>query len=126
MNKNFRGLAALLVLAGLSTALTACGSMVEGASAGEAAQSLSVHAHDIGFDTQSLQASAGQPVALSYVNDGLLEHAFTVNGLAQEQRVRPGQTHVFTFTPSKPGEYRFYCALPGHEAAGMSGTLTVK
>jgi uncharacterized cupredoxin-like copper-binding protein len=23
------------------------------------------------------------------------------------------------------GEYRFYCTIPGHEQAGMKGTLTV-
>jgi uncharacterized cupredoxin-like copper-binding protein len=26
----------------------------------------------------------------------------------------------------KPGSYEFYCQVPGHEAAGMKGTLTVK
>jgi plastocyanin/mono/diheme cytochrome c family protein len=26
----------------------------------------------------------------------------------------------------KPGKYTYFCAVPGHEAAGMKGTLTVK
>ena len=26
----------------------------------------------------------------------------------------------------KPGKYSFYCPVPGHEAAGMKGTLIVK
>jgi plastocyanin len=26
----------------------------------------------------------------------------------------------------KPGTYRFYCSITGHEALGMKGTLTVK
>jgi uncharacterized cupredoxin-like copper-binding protein len=26
----------------------------------------------------------------------------------------------------KPGTYEFYCPVPGHEQAGMKGTLTVQ
>jgi uncharacterized cupredoxin-like copper-binding protein len=26
----------------------------------------------------------------------------------------------------KAGQYTFYCSVDGHEAAGMTGTLTVK
>jgi plastocyanin len=26
----------------------------------------------------------------------------------------------------KPGKYVFYCTVPGHEAAGMKGTLIVE
>jgi uncharacterized cupredoxin-like copper-binding protein len=29
-------------------------------------------------------------------------------------------------TTLKPGTYEFYCPVPGHEQAGMKGTLTVK
>jgi uncharacterized cupredoxin-like copper-binding protein len=39
--------------------------------------------------------------------------------------VGSGGTSSFTAT-LKPGSYEFYCAVPGHEAGGMKGTLTVK
>ena len=36
-----------------------------------------------------------------------------------------GGTSVITITDLKPGTYTLYCAVPGHEQAGMKGTLTV-
>ena len=39
--------------------------------------------------------------------------------------VGSGGTSSFTAT-LKPGTYEFYCEVPGHEAGGMKGTLTVK
>jgi azurin len=38
-----------------------------------------------------------------------------------------GETVAVTFkAPTKPGEYTYICTFPGHLAAGMKGTLTVK
>jgi len=38
-----------------------------------------------------------------------------------------GETVETTFTaPAKPGKYDYLCTFPGHFAAGMKGTLTVK
>jgi len=38
-----------------------------------------------------------------------------------------GETVDVTFTaPAKPGKYDYLCTFPGHFAAGMKGTLTVK
>ncbi len=39
--------------------------------------------------------------------------------------VEPGETATITFIPHEVGEYEFYCSVPGHKEAGMSGTLTV-
>ena len=39
--------------------------------------------------------------------------------------VPQGATSTFTVS-LKPGKYEFYCQVPGHEQAGMKGTLTVK
>jgi plastocyanin len=47
-----------------------------------------------------------------------------VNGAAGKV-VPQGQTSTFTVT-LKPGKYIYFCEVPGHEQAGMKGTLTVK
>lgn len=61
-------------------------------------------------------------------NDGTITHNFAVNVDGKEVKsadVKPGQKIQFTVTIDKAGDYTYYCAIPGHEAAGMKGTLTV-
>lgn len=40
--------------------------------------------------------------------------------------VAPGQTAKGTVNAPQPGDYYFYCNVPGHEGAGMFGTMHVK
>jgi plastocyanin len=39
--------------------------------------------------------------------------------------VSNGGESLITIADLKPGTYTYYCSVPGHEAAGMKGTLTV-
>ncbi len=79
------------------------------------------------FVTKDLSAPAGR-VTISFTNVSPLEHNLTV---AQGAKVL-GATPTFaggakTLTLNlKPGTYVFYCAVPGHRAAGMEGKLTVR
>jgi len=87
---------------------------------------LTLHAQDIKFDVTTLKVKVKQPVQLTYINQGSIDHAFAIPGLVEEQKVKPGQQTIFTFTPSKVGTFKYRCAMPGHEAAGMVGTLLVE
>jgi uncharacterized cupredoxin-like copper-binding protein len=84
------------------------------------------------FDPSTLTAKAGQPIQLTLDNSsGKLAHDFDIDatdGIAQAVKIeaQPGQSASTTFTVSKPGSYTFYCSQPGHEQAGMKGTLTVQ
>lgn len=52
------------------------------------------------------------------MSDQILAHTGLVGG---------GESDTVTFTaPEKPGDYEYICTFPGHFAAGMKGTLTVK
>jgi azurin len=47
--------------------------------------------------------------------------------LAATKLAGNGETVEVTFdAPKTPGVYDFICTFPGHFAAGMKGTLTVK
>jgi plastocyanin len=78
------------------------------------------------FQKDELTAPAGE-ITLVMENPAAVEHNIAVRGDGIEEEgevVGEGGTSEVTVT-LEPGEYEFYCSVPGHEAAGMKGTLTV-
>ena len=75
------------------------------------------------FSRSKLTAANGK-VAVVFHNSDLFWHTFTVDKLGVNIRVPLGATRVVHFK-APPGTYEFYCAIPGHKAAGMKGTLVV-
>jgi nitrite reductase (NO-forming) len=116
--------------------LAACSSASGGTSSGGAAaasaatQQLSVKGMDtMKFDPPTLSAKAGQPIQVTFDNTGALVHDFSISeGVAQPVKsiAQPGQKAVATFTIDTPGAYTYFCSQPGHEQAGMKGTLTIQ
>lgn len=102
-----------------------------GESTNGAAQTLALAADPSGalaYDTDKLSATAGD-VTLDFTNDSPVPHDVVIDD-AKGNEV--GATEVITGSSAstefsvKPGEYTFFCSVPGHEAGGMKGTLTVK
>ena len=112
----------LFILCFTGLLLAACGKDVPTPSSLE----MKILAQDIKFDVKTLTAKVNQPVKLTYINQGSIDHAFKIDGIVDEYKVKPGQTHLFQFTPTKAGQFKFVCAMPGHEPAGMVGTLVVE
>jgi plastocyanin len=86
---------------------------------------VTLRAQDIKFDPTTIHAKVGQPVTLTYINEGTIDHSLIITGFVEAQKIRSGQTLEFAFTPEEAGQYRYVCHLPGHELAGMVGTLVV-
>ncbi len=42
-----------------------------------------------------------------------------------QEGINPGSTQSFTFVASQAGNFRLVCLVPGHESAGMWGTVVV-
>jgi uncharacterized cupredoxin-like copper-binding protein len=99
-------------------------------SGGGGGQSLKISADSSGalkFNTNSLSAKAGK-VTITMSNPSQIPHGVGVNGGGVDKVgavVNSGGTSTVTVT-LKPGKYTFFCPVPGHEQAGMKGTLTVQ
>lgn len=81
---------------------------------------------NLAFEKDELTAPAGV-VTLVMENPSSLEHNIAVKGNGLDEKgpvVGEGGTSEISVTV-EPGEYTFYCSVPGHEAGGMKGTLTV-
>jgi uncharacterized cupredoxin-like copper-binding protein len=81
----------------------------------------------LAFQYSKANATAGK-VTLSMPNQAPITHDISIKGNGvnvQGPRVGKGGDSKITVN-LKPGTYTFYCSVPGHEAGGMKGTLTVK
>jgi plastocyanin len=78
------------------------------------------------FDKTSLTAKAGK-VTLDMSNPSQIPHAVAIkgNGVDVDGKTVGNGENSTASADLKPGTYTFYCPVPGHEAAGMKGTLTV-
>lgn len=82
---------------------------------------------ELSFDGPSLEARAG-PVTLVMDNPSSVPHNVSIEGRGvDEEGETVGQGGRSTVRAELwPGEYDFYCSVPGHREGGMEGTLTVR
>ena len=82
----------------------------------------------LSYDAKTLEASSSK-VTIDFTNRSPVPHNVTIANAAGKVE---GATKTFTGGSATlslnlpPGTYTFYCSVPGHEQAGMKGTLTVR
>jgi plastocyanin len=85
----------------------------------------------LAFVQKSVSLKAGK-VTINFVNRAPVAHNLTIQ--TGTGATGPFVAGTATFASGsaklkatlKPGTYTFYCSVPGHRAAGMQGTLTVR
>jgi mono/diheme cytochrome c family protein len=78
----------------------------------------------LAYEFKSGEAKAGK-ATLESQNDSSVPHNIALKGGPEGEIVQGGKTSTIS-VDLKPGKETFYCSVPGHEQAGMKGTLTVK
>jgi uncharacterized cupredoxin-like copper-binding protein len=81
----------------------------------------------LAYEFASAEAPAGS-VEFNSPNKSSVDHNIAVDGNGVSKQgpvVKNGAVSKFS-VDLKPGEYAFYCSVPGHRQGGMQGKLTVK
>ncbi|HYJ12130.1 MAG TPA: c-type cytochrome [Thermomicrobiales bacterium] len=80
------------------------------------------------FNWSATELTVAPGDTIEVVNVGALDHDFTVDEFGIAEPLAPGGGPVTITIPADaaPGEYRFYCSIPGHAESGMVGTLIVE
>lgn len=80
--------------------------------------------NDFFYAPNTLTIRAAQDVPLLLRNDGGTTHTFVIDALVLDFELAPGASKSIEINVPA-GQYAFYCKIPGHKAAGMTGTLNV-
>jgi uncharacterized cupredoxin-like copper-binding protein len=107
------------------------------------ARNVTLTIHYSAFDVTELAVPRGVPITFILVNDDPIDHEWLIGDEAFHAAHRAG-THAShgdvptevsipalgtvetTITFDEPGRLAYICHLPGHEAYGMVGALTVE
>ena len=113
-----------------------------GCSTVAAGERVTIRIHYSSFDPQHVTVPVGVPVTFVLVNDDPIGHEWIVGDAAVHARHRTGTephhgarptevsipaltTLETTVTFGERGIFAYICHLPGHEAYGMTGIVTV-
>ena len=102
------------------------------ATPGAGGEQVTIASLDIFFDPQEVTIPANTDVTLLLPNRGMIAHNFSITDHKNPEvpnldiviNLPPGATETVTINVPA-GDYYFFCNVPGHEAAGMFGTLHV-
>jgi mono/diheme cytochrome c family protein len=78
----------------------------------------------LAYQFKNAEAKAGK-VTIESQNDSSVPHNIALKDGPEGEIVQGGKVSTITAN-LRPGRQTFYCSVPGHEQAGMTGTLTVK
>lgn len=78
------------------------------------------------FRPNEIRVKKGEKVIVEFKNAGGM-HDFVIDELNVKAKLtKTGETATVEFTPTKTGEFEFYCSVADHKQKGMKGILIVE
>ncbi len=113
---------------GVPASGTQAGDAATPAPDGEAAEAeaMTVEMVDIDFNPNEFSISANTDVIVKLPNNGEIVHNFNIDPLNVHSPDVPGGESTEVTINGEPGDYEYYCDIPGHREAGMVGTLHIE
>lgn len=115
-----------LLLALLTTAVIAAGGVSSAPAATTNVVHLSAPVSGLRYNQKTVHARAGK-LKIVFLNRSSLKHNVNIESGEHElgKSLTIGHATTTFSVTLKTGRYNFYCSVPGHEPAGMRGTLIV-
>jgi len=105
--------------------VTACGGDgTAGSDDGASGDVLTIVATEYEFTPAEVSIPADTPTEVLLVNEGIVEHDWTIDELGVEIYAAASESASATVTAAA-GTYDVYCSIPGHRDLGMEGVLNV-
>ena len=89
------------------------------------ATTIRVSGKEFSFHLSKKSISRPGKVTFVFTNVGTMQHDFSING-KKTRLIGPHKKASVAVTFRRKGKYRYICTMPGHAAAGMKGTFTVR
>jgi uncharacterized cupredoxin-like copper-binding protein len=86
---------------------------------------ISVKASNFKFKLSKTSVAKGTTVTFTVKNTTSLAHNFKIDGKVTPM-IKGGKSAKLVVKFTKAGKFPYLCTVPGHAAAGMKGTFTVK
>lgn len=97
----------------------------EGVSMGDAADVITVELSDMQFSPSSVSIPANSDVTVRLVNSGFATHNISIPELGITSKMLAAGEEMEVIVNAPAGTYAFRCDVPGHQLAGMVGSLRV-
>lgn len=97
------------------------------AESADGVRTITISASEFKFEPSEIRVEQGDAVRIILVNKGALSHNLHLRDAKPKTKtLQTGASDALKFTAEESGTVRFFCNVPGHKDAGMTGQISVE